>query len=69
MGKPGQIWDPEVVAKMESIVAICSARGIRLGTFTDTPNGIKFWKNRGLSFIQYASDLNLFINAAKQLIN
>ena len=69
MGKPGQIWDPEVVAKMESIVAICSARGIRLGTFTDTPDGIKFWKNRGLSFIQYASDLNLFIGAAKQLIN
>ena len=69
MGKPGQIWDPEVVAKMESIVAICSARRIRLGTFTDTPDGIKFWKNRGLSFIQYASDLNLFIGAAKQLIN
>jgi 4-hydroxy-2-oxoheptanedioate aldolase len=68
MGKPGQIWDPEVVAKMESIVALCAAKGVSLGTFTDSPEGIKFWKERGLSFIQYASDLNLFIEASKNLL-
>lgn len=69
MGKPGQIWDPEVITKMEAIVELCSRKGVRLGTFTDTPEGVDFWRSRGVSFIQYASDLNLFIGAAKQLIN
>jgi 4-hydroxy-2-oxoheptanedioate aldolase len=67
LGKPGKIWDPEVVAAMEQIVEMCRKRNVRLGTFTDTVDGIDFWMKRGLSFIEYASDLNLFIGAARSL--
>lgn len=67
LGKPGQIWDPEVVEKMEAIVEQCKQRNIRVGTFTDSPEGVQFWKERGLSYIQYASDLNLFLKSAKEL--
>lgn len=67
MGKPGQIWDKDVVAAMEDIVRQCQARQLSVGTFTDTPEGIKFWTERGLSFIEYASDLHLFMNAVTTL--
>lgn len=68
LGKPGEIWDPEVVTAMESIVALCASKGIGLGTFTDTLEGIDFWSKRGISYLQYASDLNVFIGAAKSLL-
>lgn len=68
MGKPGQIWDTEVVDAMENIIALCHAKNIGVGTFTDTLEGIEFWSKKGLAFLEYASDLNLFINAAKSVI-
>ena len=67
MGRPGDIWHPDVIAAMEDIVEKCSRKNISVGTFTDTPDGVEFWTKRGLQFVQYASDLHLFINAAKEL--
>lgn len=69
LGKPGNIWDPEVVAAMQRIIALCNERGIGVGTFTDTLEGIAFWSGKGLSFLQYASDLNVFIGAAQSLMH
>jgi 4-hydroxy-2-oxoheptanedioate aldolase len=67
LGKPGQIWDPEVIGAMEKIVAQCQSKNMRVGTFADTPEGVRFWAERGLSYIEYASDLNLFIGAVGHL--
>lgn len=69
LGKPGQIWDPEVVAAMDSIIKMCRPKGIRVGTFTDTLEGLEFWANRGLAYLEYASDLNVFISGSQSLIN
>ena len=69
LGKPGQIWDKEVVSAMEGIVALCQTKGIGVGTFTDTLEGIEFWSKRGLSYLEYASDLNLFIGACRSLLS
>ena len=68
LGKPGQIWDPEVVAAMEKIVGLCRDRGIGVGTFTDTPDGISHWASRGVSFVEYASDLHLFMQGAASIV-
>lgn len=67
MGRPGDIWHRDVVNAMQTIIAKCNERNIRVGTFTDTVDGVKFWSKYGLSFIQYASDLDLFIKAAADL--
>jgi 4-hydroxy-2-oxoheptanedioate aldolase len=69
LGKPGEIWDPEVVSMMESIIDQCRLKGIRVGTFTDTPEGLLFWSQRGLDFLEYASDLHLFMATSKALIS
>lgn len=68
LGMPGNIWDPVVVRAMEDIIARCAAKGVGVGTFTDTLEGIAFWSQRGLAFLQYASDLNLFMDAARSLM-
>lgn len=68
LGKPGQIWDPEVVAAMVGIIDQCRPKGIKVGTFTDTPEGLAFWSQRGLDFLEYASDLHLFIATSQALV-
>jgi len=67
LGKPGQIWDSEVVAQIESIVSRCAAKDLGVGIFTDTPEGIRFWAQRGVQLIEYASDLNIFMAGAAWL--
>lgn len=69
MGKPGQIWDPEVVGTVERIIAMCRPKGIGVGTFTDTPEGMEFWVKKGISYLEYASDLNVFMQGAKPLLD
>jgi 4-hydroxy-2-oxoheptanedioate aldolase len=67
LGKPGQIWDNAVVEEMLSVIHICKQKRIRVGSFTDSLEGVKFWKDKGLDFIQFASDLNLFLKSAQEL--
>lgn len=69
MGIPGQIWDPAVVEAIERIIALCQPRGIGVGTFTDTPEGIDFWQKKGISYLEYASDLHVFMRGAKPLLD
>ena len=68
LGKPGQIWDSEVMMAMENIIATCRERGIGVGTFTDTPDGISHWARRGVSFVEYASDLHLFLQGSAAVL-
>lgn len=67
LGRPGQIWDPAVVDAMKGIIATCQAKGVRVGTFTDTPEGVAFWAAAGVQMIQYGSDLHLMMKGASAL--
>ena len=67
LGKPGQIWDPVVVAAIEDIVKRCRTRGLDVGIYTDTPEGIDFWAERGVRLIEYATDLAILMSGAKAL--
>ncbi len=67
LGYPGDIWNPVVVDAMTSLVQKCALKKMKVGTFTDTPEGILFWAKQGVSVIQYASDLNLFFSSVEIL--
>ena len=64
---PGQIWDSRVVNKMQDVVNKCREKNIEIGTFTDTFDGIEFWTNFGINYIEYSSDLNVFMNGFNQV--
>ena len=55
------------MAQIESIVSRCAAKDLGVGIFTDTPEGIRFWAQRGVQLIEYASDLNIFMAGAAWL--
>jgi 4-hydroxy-2-oxoheptanedioate aldolase len=65
LGIPGKIWDKLVIDKMFQIVTKCKDKQIRVGTFTDSYDGLKHWTELELDFIEYASDLNIFMNSFK----
>jgi len=72
LGIPGDIWDKKVVDEMIKIIEKCKRMKIKVGTFTDTISGLKFWEKHGIDFIQYSSDMNLFLgslSAIKKQIN
>ena len=68
VNRPGDIWHEDVTKLMLDVIHQCSEKGIEVGTFTDTKDGINFWELKGISLIEYASDLNLFIDAGKKLL-
>lgn len=68
IGRPGEIWHDDVQQAMNMIINECKKFNIPIGTFTDTPAGLSKWRSMELDFVQYASDLNVFINAAKLLV-
>lgn len=69
---PGKIWDQAVVSKMQDIILKCKNRSIEIGTFTDSEDGIKFWTDQAIDFIEYSSDLNIFmqgVNSIRGVLN
>lgn len=69
LGVPGQIWDKKVIKAMEEIIEKCNNKQVSVGTFTDTLEGLGFWSKKGVNFLEYASDLDLFIKSANQVVS
>ena len=68
LGIPGEISNPRVTDAMDRIIKEAKSAGVKVGTFTDTPEGIRRWRAAGVDFLEYASDLHVFIQAAKALV-
>ena len=67
VGKPGEVDAPEVVALMREIAEKAKAKGVLLGAFCDTPLNAKLLRNEGFSYIAYSVDVNIFLEAIKNL--
>ena len=68
MGVPGQVSHPSVIGHMETIVNRAREKGIVVGTFTDTLESARMWKEAGIQYISYAVDLAIFTDACKDLL-
>ncbi|HAA44946.1 MAG: 2-dehydro-3-deoxyglucarate aldolase [Halomonas sp. 54_146] len=67
VGKPGEVDAPEVIALMREIAAKSKAKGVLLGAFCDTPENAKLLRAEGFSYIAYSVDVNIFLEAIKNL--
>ena len=67
LGIPGDIWDKRVVDEMMIIIKKCKNMKIKVGTFTDTIYGLKVWYKHGVDFIQYSSDMSLFLESLSKI--
>lgn len=68
LGLPGEIFNPIVIEKMSYIINKCNEKHIRVGTFVDSLNSLKQWKNLGVSYIAYSVDVGLFADKCKEII-
>jgi 2-keto-3-deoxy-L-rhamnonate aldolase RhmA len=58
-GVPGDVWNPIVADAMQKVATLVTGKGLRLGAFTDTPEGVQRLADLGATLIEYGSDLQL----------
>ncbi|WP_066218997.1 HpcH/HpaI aldolase family protein [Formosa haliotis] len=64
-GVPGQVNDPKVVNAMKDAVKTAKKYGKAVGTFTESPEKAKMWKDIGVQYISYSVDVGLVMNTFK----
>jgi len=68
VGVPGEIDHPKVTKAMESVVEKCLRKNVHVGTFCETPEAARMWRDTGIKFISYSVDVGLFYGACSDLI-
>ncbi len=53
---------------MKKIVDMARSEGKVLGTFTDTPEAARRWKNAGVQYLSYSVDVGIFTSACNDLV-
>lgn len=66
LGLPGQVDAPEVVEAMRNIVTRARAANRIVGTFTDTVDQAKVWRDAGVQYLSYSVDVGLFVEACRR---
>lgn len=67
LGIPGQVNNPVVVNAMKDIVKKAKEKGKVIGTFVDTFEDLKMWREIGVQYLSYSVDVGVFIDACKSL--
>jgi 4-hydroxy-2-oxoheptanedioate aldolase len=65
LGLIGQIWHEKVVNEIKLIIELCKNKGIAVGVFTDTKEGVKYWRDSGVKYMNYGIDVELFLSLVK----
>lgn len=69
LGVPGQINHPRVIDAMKMIIKKTTKHKKAVGTFIETPNDFKVWKDLGLLYLSYKVDVGIFYDACRNLHN
>jgi 4-hydroxy-2-oxoheptanedioate aldolase len=56
----GQVNHPAVIAEMQTSVDACIQHHTIVGTFVDTIQDARKWKELGVKYLNYAVDVGLF---------
>jgi 4-hydroxy-2-oxoheptanedioate aldolase len=68
LGLIGQIWHEKVVQEITRVVSVCTSKGIAVGVFTDTPEGIRHWAAAGVTYINYRIEVEMMLTAMKGIL-
>lgn len=67
LGIPGQVNNPIVVDAMKEIVFKAKQKGKVVGTFVDTYEDFKMWKELGLQYLSYSVDVGMYMDICKSI--
>lgn len=68
-GVPGQVHHEKVVNSMKDAVKLARKHGKAVGTFTESVENAKKWRDIGVQYISYAVDVGLVMNTFKSITN
>lgn len=68
LGLPGQTNHPEVVKRVEMMIAACQRHGKIPGLLVQDVASAKEWIAKGIRLVPYSNDINLLMNAASSAI-
>jgi 4-hydroxy-2-oxoheptanedioate aldolase len=63
LGLTGQISHPEVVKAMKDMVQKAKAKNKIVGTFVETSEDLKMWRDMGVLYLSYKVDVGIFYDA------
>ncbi len=66
LGIPGDVENPRVMKAIRGIVDECLKRNMAVGTFVDTIEGAKRWRDAGLRYLCYSVDVGLFTEKCRE---
>lgn len=67
LGMTGNTEAPEVLAALKSVVEKCSAKHIPVGTFVESVETARKYKDMGIHYLCYAVDVGILMTACQQL--
>ncbi|MGY6648133.1 HpcH/HpaI aldolase family protein [Wenyingzhuangia sp. IMCC45574] len=67
-GVPGQTTHPDVVKAMKDAVEIAKNEGKLIGTFTESYESAKMWKEVGVQYISYSVDVGILMKTFKEVV-
>lgn len=68
LGVPGEVRNSKVTEAMTKIVARCIERRVLVGTFADTPEDARKWREAGVKYLCYSVDVGLFTEKCRETI-
>ena len=67
LGVPGQTNHPKVIDAMKKVIAKAAGKNKYVGTFVETPDEYKMWKELGLMYLAYKVDTGIFYDACHKI--
>ena len=68
VGKTGQIDHPLVTEKMMKIIEKCKKNNVAVGTFVETVESAKRWRDLGVKFLAYSVDVGIFTEGCREIV-
>ncbi len=68
-GVPGEVDHEKVISRMKDAVAVAQKSGKYVGTFTESVENAKKWRDIGVQYISYSVDVGLILDAYKEVSN
>jgi 4-hydroxy-2-oxoheptanedioate aldolase len=67
MGVPGQTSHPKVIEAMKEAIEMAGRHDKVIGTFVETPEDFRMWKDMGLLYLAYQVDVGIFYDACHSI--
>ena len=68
LGRPGQTSHPDVEKAVLHVIEVCRDKGIIPGIHTGSVEKARYWKEKGMKFIGYGTDIKLILQASKSAV-